>query len=80
MSLKIYIACSLTHLPRNVFENYVNKVHKIAEKLNDYSVKYALINSDPQLESIPENEKARFCYLWDLKMVEESDLIIAEGG
>lgn len=77
--MNIYIATSLTHVPRDTFEYYSNSIHTLASfLLKKYKVKYALINSDPQLESIDENEKARYCYIWDREMVEEADLIIAE--
>ena len=80
MNLKVYIACSLTHVPRKSFEEYAASIHRIANLVKGCSFKYALTNSDPQLESIPENEKAKYCYLWDRKMVEEADLIIAEAS
>lgn len=80
--MKIYIACSLTHLPRSIFEEYTNFIHQIAITLKKYShdVKYALVNSDPQLALKPEDSKSRLCYLWDRKMVEDADLIIAEAS
>lgn len=80
MNLKIYIACSLTHVPRDFFDEYVNTIHNFAIHLKEFDVKYALVNSDPQLNEIPSNEKAKYCYLWDRKMVEESDVIIAEAS
>ena len=80
MKLKIYIACSLTHVPRNIFENYVESIHLLANRLEEFSVKYALINSDPQLEKISPSEKAKYCYQWDRRMVEEADIIIAEAS
>lgn len=79
MSLKIYIACALTHVPRGDFKSYVEEIHTIAASLNKHTVKYALVNSDPQLAEIPADEKAKYCYIWDRKMVEEADLIIAEA-
>lgn len=80
MILKIYIACSLTHVPRDFFHTYVKTIHDLASHLKEFNVKYALVNSDPQLKEIPSNEKAKYCYLWDRKMVEESDVIIAEAS
>lgn len=80
MSLKIYIACSLTHVPREIFESYVENIHLLATALKQFSVKYALINSDPQLEKIPSSEKAKYCYQWDRIMVEEADIVIAEAS
>ena len=41
-------------------------------------VKYALINSDPQLADKPFDERARLCYLWDSKMVQEAEIVIGE--
>jgi len=75
---KIYIACSLTHVPRDQFDGYVNFIHTLATNLNEFNVKYALVNSDPQLVNIPVKDKAKYCYQWDRNMVEEADLIIAE--
>ena len=80
MKLKIYIACSLTHVPRSFFEQYLNTIHGIANYFGDYDVKYALVNSDPQLAAISPDEKAKYCYLWDRKMVEECDIVIAEAS
>lgn len=80
MNLKIYIACSLTHVPRDIFDDYVNTIHTLAIHMKKFDVKYALVNSDPQLNDIPSYEKAKYCYLWDRKMVEESDVIIAEAS
>lgn len=80
MNIRLYIACSLTHVPRNIFEEYTKSIHLIAEKLNVFDVKYALVNSDPQLGQIPTQDKAKYCYLWDRKMVEDSDVVIAEAS
>ncbi|HMV08072.1 MAG TPA: hypothetical protein PK325_01415 [Cyclobacteriaceae bacterium] len=79
--MKIYIASGLTHVPRNMFQEYTNFIHELARTLSstqDHKVKYALVNSDPQLEEKPQLEKAKLCYLWDRKMVEEADVLIAE--
>jgi hypothetical protein len=78
--MKIYIACALTHVPRNHFEEYVAFQHRLAETLSGegHSVKYALVNSDPQLASKPFGDRARLCYLWDSKMVQEADVVVAE--
>ena len=78
--MNIYIASGLTHVPREHFENYVKSIHSIANALKENDVKYALVNSDPQLNDIPNNMKANYCYLWDRKMVEEADLVIAESS
>jgi hypothetical protein len=81
--MNIYIACALTHVPRDHFSEYVEFIHNLAESLTSelhHSVKYALINSDPQLATKPFAERAKLCYAWDCKMVEESDLIIAEAS
>lgn len=80
MKPKIYIACGLTHVPRKVFDKYVKSIHNLAANLNAYEVKYALVNSDPQLSRLPHQDKAKYCYLWDRKLVEDSDLIIAEAS
>jgi hypothetical protein len=78
--MNIYIASSLTHVPKNIFEKYVDSIHSLAKELSSFNVKYALVNSDPQLKDISIDQKAHYCYLWDRKMVEESDLIIAESS
>lgn len=41
-------------------------------------MKYALVNSDPQLASKPFDERAKLCYLWDSKMVQEAEVVVAE--
>lgn len=80
--MKIYIACGLTHVPRQDFPSYSSTIHKIADCLIYMSneVKYALKNSDPQLAELPEEKKALACYAWDKNMVEEADIIIAEAS
>jgi hypothetical protein len=80
--MNIYIACALTHLPRGQFKTYSSYIHDLANKLKKqrHDVKYALINSDPQLAKKGESEKSRLCYLWDKEMVENADLIIAEAS
>lgn len=82
--MKIYIACALTHVPRSLFDQYVTFIHELAAALrvappaND--VKYALVNSDPQLAERPFVERAKLCYLWDREMVEDADVVIAEAS
>lgn len=82
--MNIYIACALTHVPRSLFDEHVAFIHELAKRLRDNdptaAVKYALVNSDPQLATKPETERARLCYLWDRAMVEEADLVIAEAS
>lgn len=82
--MKIYISCGLTHVPRNLFREYVEFLHSLASALKEgrsaHQVKYALVNSDPQLAAKPSGERARLCYLWDREMVEEADLVIAEAS
>lgn len=78
--MKIYIATCLTHVPKNIFEKYVNSIHALAKRLSAFNVKYALINSDPQLKELPYDNRPHSCYVWDRKMVEESDLVIAESS
>jgi hypothetical protein len=82
--MKIYIACGLTHVPRNLFEEHAQFVHNLAAALravpDEHDVKYALVNSDPQLETKPFNDRARLCYVWDREMVEEADLVVAEAS
>ena len=79
--MRIYIACALTHVPRALFSEYVASLHNLAATLQErggHSVKYAILNSDPQLASKPPNERARLCYLWDREMVEDAELVIGE--
>ena len=81
--MKIYLACALTHVPRDAFDDYVHLLHGIAEHLTrelGAEVKYALRNSDPQLAEKPFNERARLCYLWDKEMVEWADVVVAESS
>lgn len=81
--MKIYIACGLTHVPRNEFHTYVQMIEDLAEFLNfslSCEVKYALKDSDPQLSHMPFADRARLCYLWDKEMVEWADLVIAEAS
>lgn len=81
--MKIYLACGLTHVPRDEFESYVELLHKMAEHMAinfKADVKYALKDSDPQLAHKPFEDRARLCYLWDKEMVEWADVIIAEAS
>lgn len=82
--MKIYIACGLTHVPREHFEEYTSFIHKLSSSLKqddaNHEVKYALVNSDPQLAEKPYTERAKLCYIWDRNMVAEADLIIAEAS
>jgi hypothetical protein len=45
-----------------------------------HQVKYALVNSDPQLASKPFEERARLCYSWDRVMVEDAELVVADAS
>src|SRR6266705_1813174 len=77
--MKIYIGCGLTHVPRELFKSYCSFVHRLAARLQtDHQVKYALRDSDPQLAEKPYADRARLCYVWDRRMVEEADTMIAE--
>jgi hypothetical protein len=82
--MKIYIACGLTHVPRELFDEHVTFIHQLADSFRknsrDREVKYALVNSDPQLAGKPASERPRLCYLWDREMVEEADLVVAEAS
>lgn len=82
--MKIYIACGLTHVPRDVFPAYTEFLHSLAAALRsihaDCDVKYALVNSDPQLAEKPSEDRAALCYAWDRRMVEEADLVVADAS
>lgn len=82
--MKIYVACGLTHVPRAIFEKYTEYLHALASALLQLSsvheVKYALINSDPQLSEKPKEDRAKLCYAWDRRMVEGADLVIADAS
>lgn len=81
--MKIYIACGLTHVPRDEFAAYVSVIEKMAKFLTDsldVEVKYALKDSDPQLSHKPFGDRARLCYVWDKEMVEWADVIVAEAS
>jgi hypothetical protein len=82
--VKIYLACGLTHVPRDLFGGYVAYLHSLAHALReidcDCTVKYALVNSDPQLAEKPSEERASLCYAWDRRMVEEADLLVADAS
>jgi hypothetical protein len=82
--VKIYLACGLTHVPREVFPGYTAYLHSLVHALaaigSDCTVKYALLNSDPQLAEKPPRERASLCYTWDRRMVEEADLVVADAS
>ena len=79
--MTVYLGCGLTHVPRAVFLDHVAMLHRIATELErtGTEVMYALKHSDPQLAEKPFEERARLCYLWDRKLVERSDVLIAEA-
>jgi len=77
----VYISCSLTHVPSNIFEQYcdfIRDIAKMLEQKHGFSVKYALKDSDPFLPQYPFSKRPKKCYEWDRGMVEEADLVIAE--
>lgn len=79
--MNIYLACGLTHVPRELFPKYVAFIHELAAQLTHSvgaEVKYALRDSDPQLAGKPPHEKPRLCYVWDRQMVEWADVVVAE--
>lgn len=81
--MKIYIACGLTHVPRDEFPAYVGLIEGVAERLTSTlgaEVKYALRDSDPQLAQKPLADRARLCYFWDKDMVEWADVVVAEAS
>jgi len=81
--MKIYIACGLTHVPRDEFPAYVEFLDLLADGLSletDTEVKYALRHSDPQLAEKPAIDRARLCYIWDKDMVEWADVVVAEAS
>jgi hypothetical protein len=82
--MRIYIATALTHVPRERFAEYATFVHSLAGALQApphyHDVKYALVNSDPQLAEKPLSERAKLCYHWDRDMVERADVVVAEAS
>jgi hypothetical protein len=80
--MKIYIACALTAVPRSDFFAYADFIHKMAAALKQSgcgSVRYALVDSDPQLAEKPPNERASLCYTWDREMVQQADVLVADA-
>jgi hypothetical protein len=80
--MNVYVACALTAVPRPDFPNYAAFIHKIAEALKAsgcVSVRYALVDSDPQLAEKPPQERARLCYVWDRDMVQQADVLVADA-
>lgn len=80
--MRIYIGCGLTHVSDHHFDSYVDYIHKLAAGLLELEhvngVKYALVDSDPQLSERPKELQASLCYAWDRGMVEECDLLVAD--
>jgi len=72
------------HVPRPLFHEYSGFIHSLAAATRSsnagHTVKYALVDSDPQLSAKPSNKRARLCYTWDKQMVEAADLVVAEGS
>jgi hypothetical protein len=82
--MNLYISCGLTHVPRQMFPDYVEFLHKLARTLRSlpavHEVRYALVDSDPQLAYKPAAERAALCYDWDRRMVEAADLVVADAS
>lgn len=82
--MKIYLACGLTHVPRSLFPAYTAYLHALARALtaigDNCTVKYALVNSDPQLADKPPGDRPALCYAWDRHMVEEADVLVADAS
>jgi hypothetical protein len=82
--MRVYIGCGLTHVPRDRFDDYVAFIHQLAAELrahpHNHEVRYALVDSDPQLASKPYDDRAQLCYLWDRRIVQEAELLIAEAS
>jgi len=82
--MEIYIGCGLTHVPRKRFKSYASFIHRLASELREqpfsHRVRYALVDSDPQLALKPFGDRAKLCYLWDRSMVEHAELVIAEAS
>jgi hypothetical protein len=80
--VRIYIACGLTHVPRDKFQHHVMFIHTLALELerSGCEVRYALRDSDPLLATRPAEERARLCYVWDREMVEWADALVAEAS
>ena len=80
--MRIYIACGLTHVPRDKFQGYTRFIHAIAKELtkSGAEVRYALQDSDPRLAERPVSDRARLCYIWDREMVEWADALIGEAS
>jgi hypothetical protein len=80
--MRVFISSALTHVPREVFAEYVAFLHHLSQRLENSNhgieVEYALRNSDPQLAQREKSDRAKLCYEWDSKMVERADILIAE--
>ncbi|WP_434347507.1 hypothetical protein ACN6A1_05225 [Myxococcus virescens] len=77
----VYIACGLTHVPREEFNGYAALIHSLAATLHTRGiarVRYALRDSDPQLALRPAKDRARLCYEWDRDMVLWADVLVAD--
>jgi hypothetical protein len=82
-SLKVYLACGLTHVPRQDFAAYIATINQLAVELprrRSVEVKYAIRDSDPQLSLQPLRDRARLCYSWDRQMVEWADIVVGEAS
>lgn len=82
MLKKIYIACSLTHVKKEYFDEYTSFIKELSNELEKIGIecKYALRDSDPMLSEYKKEDRAKLCYKWDRNMVTESDLVIAEAS
>jgi hypothetical protein len=80
--MNLYIGCGLTAVPRDSFQQYTAFIHQLAQALRSSgceTVRYALIDSDPQLAEKPSEQRGRLCYLWDREMVEQADAIVVDA-
>jgi len=80
--MNVYIGCALTAVPRKYFQEYTAFIHSLAQAVGSKGVdqvRYALVDSDPQLAEKPSDQRARLCYLWGREMVEEADALIVDA-
>lgn len=77
----LYLACALTHVPREQFKAYSEYLHSLAATIErdcKVSVFYALKHSDPHMGTLPFGQRAKYCYSRDIELVESADILLAE--
>ena len=78
--MNLYVACSLTNVPAENFNEYTQFIQKLHIQLesNGFNIENALSNSSPFDSTLDSLVNAKNCYNWHKELITQSDVVIAE--